>query len=56
MSNSARLVAAVRFLESEEGRGALYSDPLAGALAGDKIVQQFLTFDNVRRAEPVNEA
>ncbi len=38
----------MRFLESEEGCGALYSDPLAGVLAGDKIIQQFLAFDNVR--------
>ena len=38
----------MRFLESEEGRGALYADFLAGVLAGDKIIQQFLAFDNVR--------
>lgn len=41
MSHSARLVAGLRAVESEEGPGAaLFSDPLAGVLAGDDVVRQ----------------
>ena len=41
VSHSARLVAGLRAVESEEGpRVALFDDPLAGVLAGDEVVQQ----------------
>ena len=41
VSHSAKLVAALRAVESEESSGAaLFSDPLAGVLAGDEVVQQ----------------
>ncbi len=41
MSHSAKLVAGLRAVESEEGPGAaLFDDPLAGVLAGDEVVRQ----------------
>ena len=40
VSHSAKLVAGLRAIEWEEGNAALFSDPLAGVLAGDKVVQE----------------
>ena len=41
VSHSAKLVAGLRAVESEEGAGAaLFDDPLAGVLAGDEVVRQ----------------
>ena len=48
VSHSARLVAGLRAVESEEGAAALFHDPLAGLLAGDSVVQDARDYANVR--------
>ena len=40
VSHSAKLVAGLRAMECEEGEAALFSDPLAGILAGDSVLHE----------------
>lgn len=48
VSNSARLIAGLRAVESEEGAAALLYDPLAGLLAGEAAVHHARDYANVR--------
>ena len=54
VSHSAKLVAGLRAVESEEGPGAaLFDDPLAGVLAGDEVVRQAQDYAMVTLCDPV---
>ena len=53
VSHSAKLVAGLRAVESEEGPGAaLFDDPLAGVLAGDEVVRQARDYAMVTLCDP----